>query len=605
MTRLASAVLFGPAAVWALCSVGGLWATWADADTWGPLDRAHARPVGAARCRTCHPQEHESWHRSFHRTMTQPAVGDAVLAPFAGETLDDLGFRATMTRSPAGVPHVRVDSLHEPDAAPLLDVDVELTVGSHRYQQYVARIDHGGGPRERFRLPVAWHIEAERWIPIRAAFLTPDGAPGDPEDYLRHLSRWSDNCIFCHNTEPAPGLGDDGIFRPRVAEYGIACEACHGPASAHIERQSDPLRRLLAAADDRPREGSITHPGGLDPGRHSDVCGRCHGQRIGRAIDDILRDGDGFVPGEALADVSRPIFRDSALGDDPPGRFSARFWPDGTPRLSAYEYQGLLLSPCHQDGAGLGCGDCHAMHGPDPDMQMQPGYQGDRVCGGCHDAAGLPGAEHVGGHGGHGDAVDCAGCHLPRITYGLLLGMASHRITVPDPAALVGHTDAPDACTQCHVDRSRDWAAKQMTTLGLPGTDPGPTGPLDGVPRVAVDLVGGDPIQRALAIDALAQARAPVAAERRAAWLVDGLDDEYPAVRWMAARSLGAVARQAHGPPIAELVHRYDPLADPAARILAVDALRQALGPGALDEAPALREALEGARDDREIWIGE
>src|SRR5262245_29451348 len=25
-------------------------------------------------CRGCHPEEHESWHRTFHRTMTQVAT---------------------------------------------------------------------------------------------------------------------------------------------------------------------------------------------------------------------------------------------------------------------------------------------------------------------------------------------------------------------------------------------------------------------------------------------------------------------------------------------------------------------------------------------------
>jgi hypothetical protein len=27
--------------------------------------------VGSARCRSCHPQAYESWHASWHRTMTQ------------------------------------------------------------------------------------------------------------------------------------------------------------------------------------------------------------------------------------------------------------------------------------------------------------------------------------------------------------------------------------------------------------------------------------------------------------------------------------------------------------------------------------------------------
>jgi predicted CXXCH cytochrome family protein len=506
-----------------------------------------------------------------------------------------------MTRTADGVPHLRVTSLSEPESEPLLDVDVDLTVGSHRYQQYVARIDRGGGPLERWRLPVAWHVGETRWIPMRAAFLTPDGTPGEPADYLRHLSRWSDNCIFCHNTEPAPGLREGGTFRPKIGEYGIACEACHGAASAHVARHRDPIRRLLSALDTEPDEGSILHPGRLDPALSADVCGRCHGQRIGRDIDEILAHGDGFVPGEPLASVSRPIFADSALAGEPPGAFAARFWPDDTPRLSAYEYQGLLASPCHDEGRGLTCADCHAMHGGDPNMQLHEGYDGDRVCARCHEASDLSGAKDSRGHGGHGDAVDCAGCHMPRTTYGLLLGMQSHRITVPDPAAALGHADRPDACTQCHVDRSRAWAAAAMGG----GTSEGELEPQDTASRIAVDLLGGDPIQRALATHALARPESTGSKVVRAAWLVDALDDDYPAVRWMAVRALEDLAGMPGGPAIADLARRFDPLADPADRVPVVQALRERLGPGALADDPEAREALLSARDDVEIWIGE
>ena len=38
-------------------------------------------------CRACHPAEYATWHRSYHRSMTQVASASAVRAPFAGETL--------------------------------------------------------------------------------------------------------------------------------------------------------------------------------------------------------------------------------------------------------------------------------------------------------------------------------------------------------------------------------------------------------------------------------------------------------------------------------------------------------------------------------------
>ena len=37
--------------------------------------------VTSAACRSCHPREYESWHRSYHRTMTQVVSPATVLAP--------------------------------------------------------------------------------------------------------------------------------------------------------------------------------------------------------------------------------------------------------------------------------------------------------------------------------------------------------------------------------------------------------------------------------------------------------------------------------------------------------------------------------------------
>ncbi|MBK7824211.1 hypothetical protein [Nannocystis sp.] len=594
--------LFGPALAWLAVAVLGLIWTAREPGAWAPIDRRAGGLAGSSSCVACHPAQATSWRRSYHRTMTQPASGAAVLAPFAGESLLYQGFRATMTRSNFGLPHLRVESVE--GGAPLLDLDVALTVGSHRYQQYVARVDRGGGPGELWRLPVAWHLGERRWIPMNAAFLEPEGEPGDADDYLRHFSRWNDNCILCHNTEPVPGLSDrshgtgpegQAWFASRVGEFGIACEACHGPAGAHVARQADPARRLLGGAGDP----AIADPGRMTPRAESGACGRCHGNRIAADVAAVLRAGDGFLPGEDLAARSRPIFADSRVGGSDETPFATRFWPDGTPRLSAYEYQGLLQSPCYQDGqaGGLGCNHCHDMHGERPDMQVRAGRAGQAACAGCH--ALDP------GHGGHGAAIDCQGCHMPRITYGLLEGMISHRISSPDPGAWVGRHDQPDACTQCHVDRSRRWAAEQLPQLGLAGTAAGEEASEEAwAPRVLLDLHGGDPVQRGLAAHALARPEVPVPATTRLAWLVDALEDGYPAVRWMAWRAMQRLAAgQGMDPKLSELIIAYDPHAEAATRLPAVDALRARLGPGPLAEERRL--ALEARQDASLLSIGE
>src|SRR5262245_4137880 len=137
--RWAHLVLFGPALAWGLVVGAGATATLSRASQWRPLALDDVEFVGDARCRECHLERWQSWHASFHRTMTQQATTDeAVRAPFEGETLATAGFVATMDRDRDGRPHVRIV---DGTGVAIVDAKVELTVGSHRYQQYVARID--------------------------------------------------------------------------------------------------------------------------------------------------------------------------------------------------------------------------------------------------------------------------------------------------------------------------------------------------------------------------------------------------------------------------------------------------------------------------------
>lgn len=593
---LVEVVLFGPAVVWVVAAVVGSLVAVTDDAAWVAPDRHGAPIVGDDGCRECHGQQWSTWYASYHRTMTQEAP-QGVLAPFAGERVTALEFTAEMTRDADARPRMRIT---DAQGGVLLDAVVELAVGSHRIQQFVARIDRGGGPGELWRLPMAWHIGESRWLHLNDAFLAPDGAPGEPADFLRHLSRYNDNCLFCHNTEPVPGRQPDGSFESHVGQWGIACEACHGPASFHVARQDAMLRRVWSAIDD---DTSITHPGNIDGARADDICGRCHGQRIGHDITAILEHGDGFVPGEPLERVSRPIFRDSIVGDDALN-FAARFWPDGTARLSAHEYQAHLMSPCE----ALTCGTCHDMHGDEPSMQLRGQWDPVATCTGCHtdlDAA-VPQAR---AHGGHGAATTCVDCHMPRTTYGLLGGMISHRITSPDPAASIGRHDQPDACTQCHVDRSRAWAAGAMGALGLASSPAGvPEADEAWASRVVLDLHGGDPIQRALAAASLARPEPPVASRVRLQWLLDALADDYPAVRWIAWRGAKVLAGElvvADDEGFADELAAFDPAAPLEQRLAAWNGLRRRMGGGVFDEQPERRELLEARRDATAIWIGE
>jgi predicted CXXCH cytochrome family protein len=600
LVPLAVALLAAATAAGGLIERGAI-----SADLARPRDLHATRYVGSEACRGCHDDHLASWRRTFHRTMTAEATPQSVRGDFSGATLVSAGVTARMERDARGGYRMTFSR----PGAPARTVEVARTVGSRRYQQYLAREGD-----TYWRLPVAWHVEEERWFPMTSAFLFADPtddaspAPGHPVygggDFDRHVTRWNDNCVFCHNVAPDPGRDPaSGRFATTVAELGIACEACHGPGAEHVARNADPFRRWTLARSGR-ADPTIVNPSRLSPARAADLCGRCHGQRIADRIDPLLEHGDPFVPGDDLAIESSPLWRDTPLGGDRQA-FAARFWDDGTPRLTAYEYQGLLQSPCAMRGP-LTCTSCHGMHDGDPRGQIRARFGGrtsNAMCTGCHGSLAVPEAarQHA-HHDPAGEGGRCVSCHMPRIVYGVLDIHRSHRIEIPDPARAAA-AGRPDACTGCHAG-SVAWADAAARRLWGAARYPAGAKPAAGTsPDEA--LFSGSPIARAVAADALG--RAPVDDRRERAFRLAKLlnvmvEDRFPVVRhlaWRALRRLAPAAGPGTGPGA-----DFDPSANRAERWRQVGRLRAALGPEAVAMLNVWLVGL-GSGADRDLEMGE
>jgi predicted CXXCH cytochrome family protein len=496
-----------------------------------PVDLPRVPYATSTTCVLCHPGRFETWHRTFHRTMTQRAEPAAVLGDFENASLVYQGVTSRFTRD--GVRHF----IETRSPAGVMERhEVLMTVGSRRIQQYVTRIG-----RRHVRLPLAWNVEEKRWIHLNGAFLHPDGS-----DFNTHRADWDYNCIFCHNVKAQPRY-DEGsdAFDPRVAELGIACEACHGPAELHVRRNADPLRRYALYLGGR--DPTIVSPKELPSMRQIQVCGHCHGQRLPnppQRLAEFMLVGDPYTAGDDLGTFTTPIGAHTEL---PGVDLRLRFWQDGTPRLTAYEYQGLLMSEGHA-GTDLTCISCHDMHGGDPRGMIRPEMRGQEGCLQCHSAIGRNIRAHT-HHEPTGPGSDCYACHMPPTTYGLLAIHPSHRITSPDPARS-RRAEMPDACTLCHTDRTALWAASEArrqygpdAAAALPGGDSGE------IAESVRTLLGGDVIQRAVAVNALAgdvsYTADPVPRLWAVPFLLLAMEDRYPAMRHFAHRGLVRLYRRA------------------------------------------------------------
>ncbi len=554
------------------------------AEAQAPLIHREQGYVGSAACAVCHPDHHTSWRRTFHATMTQRASPATVQGEFDGRTVrygrDAVrpfrnGERFCM-ELPAANGEKRV-------------ADIALTVGSRRYQQYFERQERGDG-FAFVRLPILWHNALQRWLPLETVFLGPDA-----EGLGHNASVWNENCIFCHNTGPMPRLLhqrdaarliDGSRFDSEVGELGIACESCHGPGGQHAASKRSPLARMSGLDN-----YLIVDPKQLDQERAVGLCGQCHGARLPEPLsrmDAWFTTGPTFRAGDRLADHVAPIRRDTPVrGGGDPELFALRFWGDGTPRLTAYEYQGVTASKCYLGGK-LTCQSCHAMHAGDPRGQLRPDRAGNALCTQCHAAIARDVQAHT-HHAPDGSGSSCVACHMPKIVFGILEVHRSHRIDSPDPArdAAAGR---PHACTLCHLDQNLAWSASAMRRWwGVRYQDP--VRRADGAPLeladAAANLFAGDAAARAVAAKAFGEPGVVYGRDHEAAvraWLAVTMGDGYPSVRFLAQRSLRAIeSRSPYG--IEALLKDVDHTAGPDARRRDVFALLDGIATGAKGRA--------------------
>ncbi len=537
-----------------------------------PEDRVANRPiqvstdgfVSSAACRACHPSQYDTWYGSYHRTMTQVAAPETVLADFDGVRVDDVH----------GEP-MRLErrgnefwaEFNDPGAAgpererPRITRQVVMITGSHHQQIYWYATGHD---RALNVLPGVYLIADDRWVPRSAVVLHPPNQAVSTID-----GHWNAICLACHTTFPrtrfdTPFLSE-AISAQAVdtttAEFGIACEACHGPGAEHVRRHRSPLSRYGSHLGDRP-DPTIVLPTRLDPQRSSQVCGQCHsvwefpdaaGERRANAQGFPYRPGDElrdtrFMPQPTAQRYSPEL---AAFVARDPAFVTGSFWPDGMIRVSGREYNGLIDSPCFKDAAApertLSCFSCHTMHkSPDDPRpvaewaethQVTPGMDGNAACAQCHAAV----ADDVAAHTRHpvqSAGSTCYNCHMPYTSYGLLKAIRSHTVSSPSVAETVD-AGRPNACNLCHLDKTLAWTGAALENwYDLPS--PPLTGDEGSVAAGLLWAMRGDAGERALTAWALGWA--PAQAASGTSWMVphlaELLNDPYEAVRYIAYRSL-------------------------------------------------------------------
>lgn len=404
--------------------------------------------VGSEKCESCHAQTFEAWKGSHHYQAMLPATAENVVGDFSGQTFEYGGVTSRFYRKGDRY-FVKTDNA---DGA-LQEFEISYTFGFYPLQQYLISFPDG-----RYQaLNVVWDSRPEAEGGQRWFHLYPGNDDPVLHDDVVHwtgaFQNWNSRCAVCHST----GLDKNysaasNSYKTDWKEINVACEACHGPASAHMEWASGDQqtedrgfpfsladRGVFGPADADSR--TFSRLDGKRPATQVETCAACHSRR------SELSD---YHAGQPFDDQYRLSLISPGL-----------YYPDGQINDEVYVYGSFLQSKMQQ--AGVVCTNCHEPHSNAVRMDN------NTLCTQCHVSKVFDQPEHHHHEQGSSGAA-CMNCHMPVKTYMGVDDRHDHSFRVPQPR-LTLELGVPNTCNQCHQDKDAQWALDALDSWGVSDTD--------------------------------------------------------------------------------------------------------------------------------------
>jgi predicted CXXCH cytochrome family protein len=532
-----------------------------------PAPDAALAYVGSQSCAECHAAEYKLWQTSQHAVAIQVADARTVIGDFSGARLRQYGVGSEFFRR-ADKYLVRTDG---PDGK-TGEFEVRHTFGVYPLQQYLVELP--GGRVQA--LPLAWDARPKEKGGQRWFHLYPDEeiAHGDELHWTRRQQNWNFMCADCHSTNVQKQYdAANDSYATRWSEISVGCEACHGPGGRHVAlARVVPANGAMSSSgltvdlDERhgvawtldPASGNATRGAPRTRAKELDVCAQCHSRR-GQYSND-------YRPGEPFLDHYLPSLLSAGL-----------YHPDGQQRDEVFNWGSFLSSRMYDQG--VTCGDCHDPHGG------KLRASGNAVCAQCHSAAKFDQPDHHFHETGTAGAA-CVSCHMKTETYMVVDPRHDHSFRIPRPDLSVT-LGVPNACNQCHTDRSASWAVGAVRKR-YPDPKPGFQGFAeafaaadrgDPVASIALTQVAANQAESAIARASAIDRLGDIPGENSLLAAEAALEDESALVRRAAASVFDTVAPQ-------ERRALLPLLADPAriVRMQVARSLTALAASGALDD---------------------
>lgn len=392
--------------------------------------------IGDKSCISCHEKEHKEWSSSDHDLAMQEANSQTVLGDFNGARFN---YNGIITRFFKKGERFMVNT----DGADgkLHDYEISFTIGVYPLQQYMVKF-----PKGKIQvLDIAWDSRAkqdggQRWFHIHQ---DDNVTANDVLHWTGANFNWNYMCADCHSTNLKKNYdAATKKYNTTYAYINVSCEACHGEGSEHLkwvknrQKYDNTLKKGL-------KDLGKKHNWKIDTKSHKpiligeidrtevEMCAKCHSRRT--------QLGDDFKTAKSFHDNYRPVNLSEGL-----------YEPDGKIKDEVYVYGSFVQSKMYT--AGVTCSDCHNPH------SLERYAVGDNVCNKCHIRSHYDKPQHT--HHKRGSA-SCIECHMPSRIYMGVDERNDHSFRIPRPD-LSDKFKMPNACNNCHKERSNSWSTKAM-----------------------------------------------------------------------------------------------------------------------------------------------
>ena len=405
--------------------------------------------VGSDKCKTCHQDEYTLWKNSHHDWAMRPATAENVSGDFTDVLFDHYGAKSRFytqnnkfyveTDDAEGKPH---------------EFEIAYTFGVSPLQQYLINFPDG----RMQALSVAWDNRPKSEGGQRWFHLYPDEAI--PHDDILHWTgayqNWNSRCAECHSTNLQRNYNNEtNQYNTTWSDINVACEACHGPGEVHVQWSKTQshgtsgkglTKDISAVGQWRRSAGDATAMHSVDgqsfdkkshgnPGiinGQVSVCGSCHSRRT--LVGDINQPGN-YHNAHSLQLLEQALY-----------------YPDGQIQEEVYVLGSFLQSKMYH--RGVVCSNCHEPH------SLKLEAEGNSVCTQCHSSEIFDSNKHH--HHSNGTGSQCVNCHMPETTYMVVDPRRDHSIRIPRPD-LSDKLGTPNACNQCHTEKSTSWAVENIS----------------------------------------------------------------------------------------------------------------------------------------------